>query len=110
MSPKTAAGGFTGSNRWGSNVHPQLMRYPAQDRGDLYKHRALRIGKIVTLAGTQTTWSPNSYSAAIRTSGAAARTSASTVFSYLTKFSWNMRTSLRAVSSKADLSFQVFIG
>src|SRR5262249_45245581 len=50
------------------------------------------------------------YSAAIRTSGAAARTSASTCFSYLTKFSWNMRTSLRAVSSKAALSFQVFIG
>ena len=50
------------------------------------------------------------YSAAIRTSGAAARTSASTCFSYFTKFSWNMRTSLRAVSSKAALSFQVFIG
>ena len=50
------------------------------------------------------------HSAAMRTSGAAARTSASTCFSYLTKFSWNMRTSLRAVSSKADLSFQVFIG
>src|SRR5579862_9796366 len=50
------------------------------------------------------------YSAASRTSGAAARTSASTCFSYLVKFSWNMRTSLRAVSSKALLSFQVFIG
>src|SRR5882724_9985259 len=50
------------------------------------------------------------YSAAMRTSGAAARTSASTCFSYLTKFSWNMRTSLRAVSSNAALSFQVFIG
>ena len=50
------------------------------------------------------------HSAAMRTSGAAARTSASTCFSYLTKFSWNMRTSLRAVSSNAALSFQVFIG
>ena len=50
------------------------------------------------------------YSAAMRTSGAAERTSASTCFSYLTKFSWNMRTSLRAVSSNAALSFQVFIG
>src|SRR5882672_5580715 len=53
---------------------------------------------------------PVAYSAAMRTSGAAARTSASTCFSYLTKFSWNMRTSLRAVSSNAALSFQVFIG
>src|SRR4030095_1291167 len=50
------------------------------------------------------------YSAAMRTSGAAERTSASTCFSYLTKFSWNMRTSLRAVSSNAALSFQVFLG
>lgn len=50
------------------------------------------------------------YSAAMRTSGAAERTSASTCRSYLTKFSWNMRTSLRAVSSNAALSFQVFIG
>src|SRR5215813_7903435 len=50
------------------------------------------------------------YSAAMRTSGAAERTSASTCFSYLTKFSWNMRTSLRAVWSNAALSFQVFIG
>ena len=50
------------------------------------------------------------YSAARRTSGAAERTSASTCFSYLTKFSWNMRTSLRAVSSNAALSFQVLIG
>ena len=36
------------------------------------------------------------YSAAIRTSGAAARTSASTWLSYLVKFSWNICTSLRA--------------
>ena len=41
------------------------------------------------------------YSAASRTSGAAARTSASTVCSYLVKFFWNMPTSLRAVSSNA---------
>src|SRR5262245_16842437 len=50
------------------------------------------------------------HSAAMRTSGAAARTSASTCFSYFTKFCWNMPTSLRAVASKAALSFQVFIG
>ena len=50
------------------------------------------------------------YSAASRTSGAAARTSASTVFSYLVKLFWNMATSLRAVASKPALSFQVFIG
>jgi hypothetical protein len=37
------------------------------------------------------------YSAAIRTSGAAARTSASTSFSNCTKFFWNIPTSLRAV-------------
>ena len=41
------------------------------------------------------------YSAAIRTSGAAARTSASTCLSNLAKFFWNMPTSLRAVSSNA---------
>jgi hypothetical protein len=50
------------------------------------------------------------HSAASRTSGAAARTSASTCRSYLTKLFWNMPTSLRAVASKAALSFHVFIG
>ena len=47
------------------------------------------------------------YSAANRISGAAARTSASTVCSYLAKFFWNIPTSLRAVSSNAFLSAQV---
>jgi MFS family permease len=47
------------------------------------------------------------HSAAMRTSGAAARTSASTWLSYLVKFSWNMRTSLRAVSSNSALFCQV---
>src|SRR5262249_15480893 len=50
------------------------------------------------------------HSAAIRTSGAAARTSASTWLSYLVKFSWNMRTSLRAVSSNSALFCQVLNG
>ena len=50
------------------------------------------------------------YSAAMRTSGAAARTSASTWFSNRTKLSWNMRTSLRAVWSNSDLFFQVLNG
>jgi hypothetical protein len=50
------------------------------------------------------------YSAAMRTSGAAERTSASTSSSYLMKFDWNMPTSFRAVSSKAALSRQVFMG
>jgi hypothetical protein len=43
------------------------------------------------------------YSAAMRTSGAAERMSGSTCCSYLTKF---LRTSLRAVSSNAALSFR----
>ena len=41
------------------------------------------------------------YSAGMRTSGAAERTKGSTCCSYLTKFSWSMRTSLRAVLSNA---------
>ena len=43
-------------------------------------------------------------------SGAAARTSASTCFSYLVKFFWNMLTRLRAVLSNSALSAQVFSG
>ena len=50
------------------------------------------------------------YSAAIFASGAAARTSASTWFSYFAKFFWNIATRLRAVLSNSALSAQVFIG
>ena len=79
---------------------------PAQ--GDLQRPRAHAKGdREVALRRTRAS---AVYSAAMRTSGAAERTSASTCFSYLTKFSWNMRTSLRAVSSNSALSFQVFIG
>src|SRR6202012_996466 len=50
------------------------------------------------------------YSAASLTSGAAARTSASTWASNLAKFFWNMPTSARAVLSNSALSFQVLTG
>ena len=50
------------------------------------------------------------HSAAMRTSGAAARTSASTWLSKRTKLSRNMRTSFRAVWSNSALSFQVLNG
>ena len=50
------------------------------------------------------------YSAAMRTSGAAARTSASTWSSNWTKFFWNIATSLRAVWSNSSLFCQVFCG
>ena len=50
------------------------------------------------------------HSAAMRTSGAAARTSASTWSSNWTKFFWNMSTSLRAVWSNSSLFCQVFCG
>ena len=50
------------------------------------------------------------YSAASFTSGAAARTSASTWASNLAKFFWNMPTSARAVLSNSALSFQVLTG
>src|SRR5216684_1264686 len=51
-----------------------------------------------------------SHSAASLTSGAAARTSASTCASNLAKFFWNMPTSARAVLSNSALSAQVLIG
>src|SRR3984957_10764618 len=50
------------------------------------------------------------HSAASLTSGAAARTSASTLASNLAKFFWNMPTSARAVLSNSALSFQVLTG
>src|SRR6266481_3071452 len=50
------------------------------------------------------------YSAAICTSGAAARTSASTWLSNCTKLFWNIATSLRAVSSNSALFCQVLCG
>jgi hypothetical protein len=50
------------------------------------------------------------YCAAICTSGAAARTSASTWPSNCTKLSWNIATSLRAVSSNSALFCQVLCG
>ena len=50
------------------------------------------------------------YCAAICTSGAAARTSASTWLSNCTKLSWNIATSLRAVSSNSALFCQVLWG
>src|SRR5215472_8484380 len=50
------------------------------------------------------------YSAASRTSGAAARTSGSTLASNLAKFFWNIATSARAVLSNSSLSFQVLTG
>ena len=50
------------------------------------------------------------HSAAMRTSGAAARTSASTWLSNGTKFLWNMATRLRAVSSNSALFCQVLCG
>jgi hypothetical protein len=50
------------------------------------------------------------HSAAMRTSGAAARTSASTWLSNGTKFFWNMATRLRAVSSNSALFCQVLCG
>jgi hypothetical protein len=50
------------------------------------------------------------HSAAIRTPGAAARTSASTWLSNGTKFFWNMATRLRAVSSNSALLCQVLCG
>jgi hypothetical protein len=53
---------------------------------------------------------PSAYSAAIRTSGAAARTSASTWLSNGTKFFWNMATRLRAVSSNSALFCHVLCG
>ena len=52
----------------------------------------------------------SNYSAASFTSGAAARTSASTWASNLAKFFWNMPTSARAVLSNSALSFQVLTG
>ena len=48
--------------------------------------------------------------AAIRTSGAAALTSASTWSSKFLKFFWNMSTSFFAVSAKSARSFQVLTG
>src|ERR1700738_5684673 len=53
---------------------------------------------------------PADHSAASFTSGAAARTSASTWASNLAKFFWNMPTSERAVLSNSALSAQVLIG
>jgi hypothetical protein len=53
---------------------------------------------------------PSAHSAAIRTSGAAARTSASTWLSNGTKFFWNMATRLRAVSSNSALFCHVLCG
>src|SRR5579872_2377494 len=50
------------------------------------------------------------HSAASFTSGAAARTSASTLASNLAKFFWNMPTKARAVLSNSALSFQVLTG
>src|SRR4051812_36770236 len=50
------------------------------------------------------------YSAASFTSGAAARTSASTWASNLAKFFWNIPTRARAVLSNSSLSFQVLTG
>ena len=52
----------------------------------------------------------NAYSAAMRTSGAAALISGVTCSSNLAKFFWNMATSSRAVLSNSALSFQVLIG
>src|SRR5262245_8125873 len=51
-----------------------------------------------------------SYSAAIRTSGAAALISGVTCCSNLAKFFWNMLTRSRAVRSNSALSFQVLNG
>src|SRR3974390_1339601 len=50
------------------------------------------------------------YSAAMRTSGAAAITSGVTWVSNFWKFFWNMPTNARAVLSKSALFFHVFIG
>ena len=73
----------------------ELSRPGAPD--DEYRNALIKKSKSVSLNETRSL----TYSAAMRTSGGAERTSASTSFSNLTKFSWNMRTSLRAVPSKA---------
>ena len=79
-------------------------------RKDAIRSNGLELGATATGGLRPNLLLACAHSAASRTSGAAARTSASTWLSKGTKFFWNMATSLRAVSSNSALSCQVLSG
>ncbi len=77
--------------------------------GEQAKHAQSKTAPVCSRGGDYAT-AAEIHSAAMRTSGCASRTSASTWVSNCTKFFWNIATSSRAVLSNSDLFAQVLNG